>query len=187
MDKRRSKATGSSSCAKRELESGDGAARSDATRDALVIPVVAEDLAVGKRVVETGRVRVTKRAQEIERDIDLSARSDRVEVERVPIGRYVDRPPRVRRERDTIVVPVLEEVVVVDKRWWLKEEIRLTRTRTTETRRERVRLRRERVEVARAGANGTSQVKKYTTSERSARPGTIAARSGDRAKKRRLR
>ena len=36
----------------------------------------------------------------------------------------------MRQEGDTLIVPVLEEVLVVEKRLLLKEEVRITRTRT---------------------------------------------------------
>ena len=42
---------------------------------------------------------------------------------------------------DTVIIPVVEEVLVVEKRLVLKEEVRLKRVRTTEHLDEPVRLR----------------------------------------------
>ena len=53
-----------------------------------------------------------------------------VQVERVPINRLVAEAPASRQEGDTLVVPILEEVLVVEKRLMLMEEVRITRTRT---------------------------------------------------------
>jgi uncharacterized protein (TIGR02271 family) len=70
-------------------------------------------------------------------------------VERVPVGRVVEAAPQVRSEGDTMVVPVLEEVLVVEKRLMLKEEVRITLRRVAETSQQRVTLRSEEVVVER--------------------------------------
>jgi stress response protein YsnF len=90
-----------------------------------VLPIVEETLHLGKRLVETGRVRVslsTSVEEEILRD---TLRTRHAEVERVPIGRAVTEVPRVRQEGDVVIIPVVEEVLVVEKRLVLKEEIHL--------------------------------------------------------------
>jgi stress response protein YsnF len=76
---------------------------------------------------------------------------DELSVERVPLGVPVDVAPPVREEGDVLIVPVLEEQLVIQTRLILKEELRITRHRRSETFREPVRLRAERVEVAREG------------------------------------
>jgi hypothetical protein len=43
----------------------------------------------------------------------------------VPIHRFVDRAMPVRYEGDTMIVPPLEAVLVVEKRFMLKEKLRL--------------------------------------------------------------
>ena len=76
-----------------------------------------------------------------------------VEVDRVAVGRYVDGPEAPRQEGDTLVVPVFEEVLVVEKRLVLKEEIRITRRRVSETAApQRVTLRSEEIVVERDAA-----------------------------------
>jgi uncharacterized protein (TIGR02271 family) len=95
------------------------------------IPVVHEQLEVGRETVTTGRVRVRKEVRERIAHVEAPVVHDRVTGERVPVGREVDPrdPPRGREEGDTLVVPVLEEVVVVEKRLVLREELRLVRVR----------------------------------------------------------
>lgn len=100
---------------------------------AAVIPVVAEELDVERRSVETGRVRVTKRVEAHEEVVDAPVLTEEVLVERVPVNQFVDAAPQPRQEGDVLVLPVLEEVVVVERRLRLKEEIRITK-RVTEAR-----------------------------------------------------
>ena len=74
----------------------------------------------------------------------------------MPIQRVVDAPLPVREEHGTLIVPVLEEVLVVEKRLMLKEEIHI-RTHRVETRQpQQVTLRREEVSVERVRNTDTS-------------------------------
>ena len=113
------------------------------------ISLLAEEVAVSKQAVETGRVRVTKVTHQREQLIDEELAREGVEIERIPIGRQVDAMPAVREEGDTIVVPIVEEVLVVERRLLLKEEVRIRRVRTTDKYREAVRLRHQEAVVTR--------------------------------------
>ncbi len=117
----------------------------------LRVPVVEERLNVSKRVRETGRVRITKHVETRQEIVDEPLLREEVEVERVPVDRYVDAPVPVRSEGDTTIVPVLEEVLVVEKRLLLKEELHITKRRTERRQPQDVTLRSERVEVERLG------------------------------------
>ena len=92
-----------------------------------VIPVVEEEVKVGKRWVETGRVRINKVVREEEQKVETSLLKDVVDVRRVPVDRVIDQPAPTRYEGETLVIPVVEEVLVVEKRYLLKEEIHVTR------------------------------------------------------------
>lgn len=48
------------------------------------------------------------------------------QIERVAIGRVLDGPVTQRQEGDTLILPVVEEVLVWEKKMILKEEIRVT-------------------------------------------------------------
>jgi uncharacterized protein (TIGR02271 family) len=115
----------------------------------IVLPVVAEELQVAKRTVETGIVRVRKLVREHEETVDQPLTREEVQIERVPIGRLVEQPTAPRNEGDTLVIPVFEEVLVVEKRVMLKEEVRVTWQRTEERGRQQVTLRSEEVVVER--------------------------------------
>jgi stress response protein YsnF len=114
------------------------------------IPLVEEDLSVEIREVETGRVRIRTLVDEHVELARADLARDRVEVERVPVGREVDQVPAVREEGDTLIVPVVEEILVVEKRLYLREELRLIRRRTVEPFEAPVTLRRTRAVVERS-------------------------------------
>jgi len=114
-----------------------------------VIPLVAERLSVGKRTVPTGRVRVRTLVDETQEWVREDLARETAEIERVPIGREVDEVPQVRQEGDVLVVPVVEEVLVVEKRLVLKEEIRIRKDRMVERAEEPVTLRAMRAVVER--------------------------------------
>jgi uncharacterized protein (TIGR02271 family) len=94
--------------------------------EALVLPVIAERLMVQKHTRVTGRVRIRKTVQEREEVVDEPLLRQTVHVEHVPINRVVEGELPVRYEGDTIIIPVLEEVLVVEKRLMLKEELHIT-------------------------------------------------------------
>ncbi len=118
----------------------------------VIVPLVEEQLRVGKRIRETGRVRLQKIVETRQETVDEPLLREEVEIERVPIGTYVDAPVAVRQEGDVTVIPVLEEVLVVEKRLRLREELRVTKRRTEVREPQEVTLRTERVEVERLAA-----------------------------------
>jgi len=122
----------------------------------VVVPVLMEELEVQKRVIETGKVRITTQVHEREALVDEPLWREEVEVTHVPIQRVVDAPLPIREEHGTLIVPILEEVLVVEKRLMLKEEIHI-RTHRVETRQpQQVTLRREEVGVERVLNTETS-------------------------------
>ena len=131
-------------------------------QDPLVVPVVAEQLAVGTRTVDTGRgVRVHKTVVEQPVTIDERLARDEVEVRHVPVDRIValEEAPANRYEGDTLIVPVLEEVLVVERRVRIKEELHITRIRREEQYQEEVTLKAEQVRVERFDESGTPPMK----------------------------
>jgi stress response protein YsnF len=70
--------------------------------------------------------------------------------------------PPIREEGDTTVMPVVEEVVVVERRLVLKEEIRIRRVRTTEHHRENVVVRTQDAVITRveAGPQATGDARR---------------------------
>jgi uncharacterized protein (TIGR02271 family) len=125
-----------------------------------VIPVVKEDVTIDKRRIETGAgVRVHKTVHERVQVVDEPLTRDDLIIERVPVGRVLDAPLDVRYEAETTIIPVMEEVLVVEKRLMLKEEVRITRRRTEHRSPRRVTLRDESAIVERFNeGDGTSWV-----------------------------
>jgi uncharacterized protein (TIGR02271 family) len=121
----------------------------------LVIPVLAEELEVERHKLTSGVVRVQKLVREHEQTVEEPVRREELHVERVPIGRIVDQLPKTRTEGETLVIPVLEEVLVVEKRVMLKEEVRVTMRRSEEPSQQRVTLRAEEVIVERVPPDTT--------------------------------
>ncbi len=125
--------------------------------ETLTLALLAEQLAVTRRRVEHGVVRVTAVTREHEQLVDEALTQERIEVERVPVGRTVDAVPPIREEGDTTVMPVVEEVVVVERRLVLKEEVRIRRVRSTERHRETVVLRTQEAVITRAEAGSPAE------------------------------
>jgi uncharacterized protein (TIGR02271 family) len=119
------------------------------TQESVIIPVVEERVRVGKRDRETGRVRLVKTVREERSTIDEPLIREHVDVERVEVNRPIEGPVESDYEGDTLVIPVLEEVLYVEKRLMLKEELRITRRRVEERHPEDVTLRKEEVRVER--------------------------------------
>ncbi len=121
-----------------------------------VIPVLREELKVSKREVETGRVVVHKTVSERDENVEMLLRRTDVSVERVPVGRTVTEAPASREEGDVLIIPVMEEVLVVEKRLVLKEELHIRKTTTERTAHEVVRLRTESVKIEPTGSVSVS-------------------------------
>lgn len=126
---------------------GGGGARGEG--NTVVVPIVAEQLEVQKRKVEGGGVRIRKTVSEREEVVDEPLLREEVQVRRVPVNRVVDGPVPVRHVGNTMIVSLLEEVLVVEKRLMLKEELHITKEQVESYRPQRVRLRTEEAVVER--------------------------------------
>ena len=116
------------------------------------VPLHAEELSVTRRRIVGDTVRVSTVTRDRERLVEETLTHERVEVERVPVGSTVDAVPPVREEGDTTIIPVLEEIVVVQRRLILKEEVRIRRVRVTELHQETVTVREQDAVIARIEA-----------------------------------
>ena len=118
-------------------------------RQDLNLTLFAEDLSVGKEAVETGRLRVSKKTQTREADVEADLTREDAIVETVPKGHRIFAMPVTRVEGDTTIIPVVEEVLYTEKRLILREEIHITRRRTTEHFHDTVTLRHQEAVVSR--------------------------------------
>ena len=97
------------------------------------IPEVEEKLQVGKREVQTGGVRITKKVEEQPVEKQVQLQQEQIEVER----RKVDRPlteqdkQMLKEGKDTIVVPKVVEKPVVSKEARVTEEVVVKKDQVT--------------------------------------------------------
>lgn len=112
-----------------------------------VIPVIQEAVRVEKREFESGKVVVHKTVVERDEAVEILLRQQDLSVERVPVGRVVSEAPQTRQEGDTLIVPILEEVLVVEKRLMLKEELHIRKQSSERTEHQTIRLRSEQVKI----------------------------------------
>ncbi len=89
----------------------------------------AEEVSMERQRVETGGITPQVRTICHDHLVDDAPARERVEIERVAVGRLVDAAWPSRWEGDTTVIPGVEEVVVVERRLVLKEEVCLGRVR----------------------------------------------------------
>ncbi len=119
---------------------------------AQVLELLEESLAVDRRTVSGATVRVSTTTSLREQLVEETLTRESAEIERVAVGRVVERTPDIRHEGDVTIIPVMEEVLVLERRLVLKEEVRIRRVRTTETHRETVQLREQAALVSRIPA-----------------------------------
>ena len=116
-------------------------------------PLYAEDLTVSKRQIAGDMVQVGTVTRETESLVDEMLNHERVQIDRIPVGRQVDAVPPIRQEGDTTILPVVEETVVVERRLILKEEIHIRRLHVSERHQEAVILRKQEAVITRIEPN----------------------------------
>jgi len=126
--------------------------RQGANSNQQVIPLAEERLHAGKEVVEDSKVIIKKTVGQHEEVIDLPLLQETVEIERVPVERYVDGPVAPWQDGDVLVIPLVEERLVVEKRLVIREELRIRRRRQETHEPRKVVLRKEDVQIERQPA-----------------------------------
>jgi stress response protein YsnF len=125
----------------------------DQDKDEVVLGLAEETAVVQRRLRETGRVRVSLRTEVEQHEIEETLYSDSVEIEHVPVNRTLaegEAAPQPRRGEDGgWIIPVVEEVLVVERRLVLREELHLHVRQTEQAFRETVPLRRQEATVER--------------------------------------
>ncbi|GAB2591536.1 YsnF/AvaK domain-containing protein [Spirosoma areae] len=119
----------------------------------VIIPVIEEQVQVGKKLIETGVVRIAKRVIEEPQTVDIPVFREEVTVEHIAVYQYVDEAPAVRYEGETMIIPVLREVLVTEKRLLLIEEVHVTKRHITDQETQEVMLRKEEITVERSEPN----------------------------------
>ena len=125
-------------------------------RGELIIPLIAEEMSVSVKKVETGGIRVHKIVRESTEIIDEPIIREHLDIERVEINQFVETAPAIRYEGEVMIVPVLEEVVVTQKRLLLREEIRLVKRREEISNPQQITLRREEINLEKIDSDNTT-------------------------------
>lgn len=118
------------------------------------LPLVAEEAIAHVREVDRGKLLIDKRVEVVPHQAKVDVGTDRVEIERIPVDEEMDASPETRQEGDTLIVPVIEEVLVVTKRYRVVEEIHIRKFRDVETRTLEEELKREVVEIREVDEEG---------------------------------
>lgn len=115
------------------------------------IPVVEEELQVGKRVVRRGGVRIYSHVVEhpVEQKVEL--REERVRVERRPVDRAAGSGDADRLQEQSVEVTEYAEEPVIQKRTRVREEVVISKDTTMRTEQVRDNVKRTEVEVERMG------------------------------------
>jgi stress response protein YsnF len=119
-----------------------------------VIPLVEEQAVIETRERPTATVRVRTRAHERDEIVDEEVSRETVEIKRVKVDRFVEQPVPVRTEGGTTIVSLHEEVLAVEKRLVLREEIHLIKHEERDRTHTRVGLRSQRAQVERIEHEG---------------------------------
>jgi stress response protein YsnF len=115
-----------------------------------IVPLLEERASVEKRAVTTGKVRVVTHTETVEELVRAVLEGEEADVMTVEVDQTVSGPaPRIRTEDGVTIIPVLEEVLVVEKRLVLKREIRIRMRPTSDTIEIPVKLRKQQAKVER--------------------------------------
>ncbi len=126
------------------------------------IPVVEEKLHIGKKVIEIGKISVSKTVSEQIEIVNLPLVHEEVDIERISINQYVETPPTpIRYEGETMIIPVLREVMVIEKRFLLVEEIRVTKRQSHTEETQEVALRKEEIKIERSQNTNTNPLAEF--------------------------
>ena len=120
-----------------------------------VIPVVEEELAVGKRAVSRGGVRVYRRVVETPVEQTVNLREEHITVARMPVNRAVTEQDAALQGERTIELTETAEQAVVSKSARVVEEVHVGKEVTEHTERIHDSVRHTEVEVEQVAADAT--------------------------------
>ena len=121
--------------------------------DILPLNVLHETANVDKKTVTSGKVIIHKKVHEEEETVAVPVAQEELEIKKVAVNKYVDTVPVARQEGDTMIIPVVKEVVVIEKKLLLIEEVHVTKHILQQTQEQTVPLRREEIEIERFTRN----------------------------------
>ncbi len=160
-------------------------AEQDPVNPDFVVPVVQEQVSVDAQPVITGGVRVTKHVVTENEVVEQQLRTSRADVKRVKTNRVVDGPQAARREGPTLIIPVVSEVIHVEKRWVVTEEIYITEHEEVETVQQTVPVSYEEAEIQRVDETGATSEARNVPVQHAESPTSLLNRNEPTRPKRR--
>lgn len=150
----------------------------------LLVPVVEERLVVGKREVSGGEVRIIKRVDTTTEQQTINVLREDIRVERVQINQPLTagQIPQNRTEDGVLIVPILREVLVVQKQLMLVEEVHISKRQVQAEETISETLRHERVEIedlTQTGMRGLNTQIEANNLQTGTRGSTEQSRSND--------
>lgn len=141
------------------LDLGDGGSIGEILSPT-TMPVIEESLEVSTAKVDQGGYRFTRKIEARNQIVDQWLRDQRIDIERRPMAVPLQSGelPEIRYEDDVLVMPVVEEVLVTEKRWVLVEEVRIRRIAGTKHHTQTVTLHRQDVAIERLEAESSSDL-----------------------------
>lgn len=113
----------------------------------VTLKLAEEQIELTKQKVVDGRVRVTRSTTEHDEVINTLLNKEKVEVEHVAKAQHIESMPEIREENGVLIVPVVEEEVVVVRKLVLKEEIHIRKVQETVPFQEVVTRRKQQVNI----------------------------------------
>jgi len=111
--------------------------------------VLQEQVDIDKKLIESGKVYIHKKVHETDEEISVPVSHETVTINKVPVNKYVDVAPLVRNEGNTTIIPVIKEVLVIEKKLLLVEEVHVIKQIIEKTEEHTIPLRKEEIEVER--------------------------------------
>ena len=118
------------------------------------LPLTEEVLHLSKQEISTGKVRVHTVVDTEEKFVRETLEQRSVEVTRIPKNEVLVAVPTVRTENGVVIVPVFEEVVVVETKLVLREEVHIRTNVSQDTVEFHVPIRKQRAVVERLNEDG---------------------------------
>lgn len=119
------------------------------TSEKIVLPVLEEEIVSIKQNKITCRVKIDIETIETEHLENVQLFHQTIEITHKPIGQIVETAPEIRQEGQTMIIPVIEEIAVIVKKLFLKEEIHIHQSQTSENKKISLSLKKQQVKIER--------------------------------------
>lgn len=118
-----------------------------------VFPVIEEKPLISKKKVDTAEIKIKKQVSQREEVVEQSLAREEINIDRIPKNDVFERPAQMRVEGDCTYIPVQEEILVVEKRYLVREEICIKKIRTEHNEKVIVKLKKEDLNIERKKMN----------------------------------